>query len=47
MASISSAVVCFPMNEMATVTSVKSEHAAEAEQVLRFRRVLADCLKSF
>ena len=33
-------LTAFPMNEMATVTSVKSE---EADQVLRFRRVLAEC----
>jgi HK97 family phage prohead protease len=37
-------LTAFPMNEMATVTSVKSE---EADQVLRFRRVLAECKRSF
>ncbi len=36
----------FPMNEMATVSSVKSEHDGE-EQIRLFRRVLADCFKSF
>ncbi len=35
----------FAMNEMATVTAVKSTE--EADQVLRFRRVLAECKRSF
>jgi HK97 family phage prohead protease len=38
-------VVCFPMNELATVTAVKSSE--EADQVLKFRRMLAECKRSF
>jgi uncharacterized protein len=40
-------VVCFPMNEMAMVTSVKSEHDADAEQIRSFRQTLRECIKSF
>jgi HK97 family phage prohead protease len=37
-------LTAFPMNEMATVTAVKSTE--EADEVLRFRRVLAECFKT-
>jgi HK97 family phage prohead protease len=37
-------LTAFPMNPEAVVSGVKSE---EADQVLRFRRVLAECFKSF
>ena len=37
-------LTAFPMNPEAVVSGVKSE---EADQVLRFRRLLAECFKSF
>lgn len=37
-------VVCFPMNELATIQSVKS---GETDQVALFRRVLQECSRSF
>ena len=40
-------LVSVPMNELALVTAVKAEDAALSEQVQLFRKVLAECRKSF
>jgi uncharacterized protein len=40
-------LVTFGANPSAVITGVKSEHDAEADQIRSFRRVLAECTKSF